>query len=393
MFCTALDGSQVLSHSSLILIAYGHLMVNCRVYGMHLKCDGYFWQNSSEVNVADTAVNLPHEPAAHANQTKEPDSFDNGTRQPDAEPGAVQGPTQFTESDVGCTRPTRQRCKPVRFRTLQPCELVDSEVEVVMDAKRKHRPRTEEQKLRRANLERGPWHCSLCNHKTFTSLTGFRGHVILAHNQNCSWTGRISEFKSDDEKQKVISAVKKSRSHRKRSSASATSRQPVVSEPNEFSGAHVDQVPDLKSNEGSVEPVSSFLNCRQLRLDINTSLENANHGVRSFSDRSLEEFVGDSFLATLLEAPPIVSTTEIGVQALCVGRRSAGVQMPLAGVMYMPAGITFQKLAEIYFRQPEISVRELALQVSCSRDSPLPQEQLNVLEAVLSGMDAGVKHH
>jgi len=53
---------------------------------------------------------------------------------------------------------------------------------------------SEEQKKCRREFERVTWPCSYCECALYTSIAGFRDHMILIHKKNCSWTGVISNF-------------------------------------------------------------------------------------------------------------------------------------------------------------------------------------------------------
>ena len=60
------------------------------------------------------------------------------------------------------------------------------------------RKRSEKEKAKRRNREKGPHPCPLCDHTPFKSISGLRAHVIGVHQKHCSWTKRISDLKPAD---------------------------------------------------------------------------------------------------------------------------------------------------------------------------------------------------
>lgn len=81
------------------------------------------------------------------------------------------------------------------------------------------------------------------------------------------------------------------------------------------------------------------------------------------------------------------STTFFSVQTTNVPRRSAGTQTPLASPLYLPDGVTLDRLVQLLHSAPEVSVTELTLQLSRGRPCAIPQEQMVIVELILRGMD------
>jgi hypothetical protein len=85
--------------------------------------------------------------------------------------------------------------KPARFRRLAVSDMDYESVQPVGGAsKRVRRPRTEAEKLRRREINRGPFSCPYCTRPPFQHRSGFRRHIILTHHMHCSWSGAIRPF-------------------------------------------------------------------------------------------------------------------------------------------------------------------------------------------------------
>ena len=92
--------------------------------------------------------------------------------------------------------------------------------------KRKRSIRSEAQKRRRAEVRKGPWTCTFCDHEPYNSITGYKAHVVLQHDHYCSNIGKVEPFGSDEQRQRTVDSVKKGRGHRSRQK-STTSTTPA----------------------------------------------------------------------------------------------------------------------------------------------------------------------
>jgi hypothetical protein len=94
--------------------------------------------------------------------------------------------------------------KPARFRRLAVNDMDYESVQPVGGAsKRVRRPRTEAEKLRCREINRGPSSCPYCTRPPFQHRPGFRRHIVLTHHMYCSWSGAIQPFA--DEAKEIMS--------------------------------------------------------------------------------------------------------------------------------------------------------------------------------------------
>jgi hypothetical protein len=89
----------------------------------------------------------------------------------------------------------RDTGKPTRFRRVAVNNMDYESVQPVGGAsKRVHRPRTEAEKQRRREINRGPFSCPYSTRPPFQHRSGFGRHVILTHHMHCSWSRVIRPF-------------------------------------------------------------------------------------------------------------------------------------------------------------------------------------------------------
>jgi hypothetical protein len=88
---------------------------------------------------------------------------------------------------TGVKRSRRGVQRPVRFRTVHAMEPELATTATTSD-KRKlvRRPRTDAQKMRRRELNQGPFSYAYCDRKFFRCLSECRRHIVLNHGMNCS---------------------------------------------------------------------------------------------------------------------------------------------------------------------------------------------------------------
>jgi hypothetical protein len=110
-------------------------------------------------------------------------------------------------------RPKREHKLPIRFRrTKLDCNLMEMDIDKVGKRKR----RSDEQKKRRREFERGPWPCSYCDCAPYTSSAGYRDHMILVHKKSCSWTGVVGDFADDETAANVGDHIRSQRAKKRR---------------------------------------------------------------------------------------------------------------------------------------------------------------------------------
>jgi hypothetical protein len=107
--------------------------------------------------------------------------------------------------------------KPARFRRLAVSDMDYGSVQPVGGAsKRVRRPRTEAEKLRRREINHGPFSCPYCTRPPFQHRSGFRRHIILTHRMHCSWSGAIRPFADEVEETRVHAVLVRGGQHRRR---------------------------------------------------------------------------------------------------------------------------------------------------------------------------------
>jgi hypothetical protein len=85
--------------------------------------------------------------------------------------------------------------KPARFRRLAVNDMDYESVQPVGGAsKRVRRPRTKAEKLRRREVNSGPFSRPYCTRPPFQHRSGFRRHTVLTHHMHWSWSGAIRPF-------------------------------------------------------------------------------------------------------------------------------------------------------------------------------------------------------
>lgn len=133
--------------------------------------------------------------------------------------GSVAPSTDATTSTYDL-RPSTSRRLPARLRGIKTTSGNDSHTTMENSlatpaAGRKPRvPRTDEQKRQRRERERGPWTCPLCSRPPYVSIAGLRGHVVLVHQQYCTWRGNVKPFDDDDHRRRIEETMRAGRRHR-----------------------------------------------------------------------------------------------------------------------------------------------------------------------------------
>ena len=133
-------------------------------------------------------------------------------------PPAAAEETQSTgqpSSRIGIKRERREIRRPVRFRMIKQAGEME---EADQPPKRRRYGRTPAQKQRRKERNRGPFLCTICAHE-LQHISGLRQHVILTHRRDCSWTGQVAEFASQEDAERAVAAARARGQHRSRRTA------------------------------------------------------------------------------------------------------------------------------------------------------------------------------
>jgi hypothetical protein len=114
-------------------------------------------------------------------------------------------------------RPQRVRRPPARYRQLHHDRSVGiqsgvaTKVGVAVEANQNgQRPHAADgSRLHRRHRERGPWQCPECDQPPIGDITTFLQHMVLQHNQYCSWSGHIRPFADDIEAERIRRVIGK----------------------------------------------------------------------------------------------------------------------------------------------------------------------------------------
>jgi hypothetical protein len=130
-------------------------------------------------------------------------------------------------------RPAKNLRPPGRFRRITACcdanvanRIDNSELTVMASVpnaaitlsnakirRRRRGPRTQEQKDRRREKERGPWQCPLWERKAFASVSGLRRHAALVHCQYCIWSGVMGPLCDGEHEKRAMDMIHRGRRH------------------------------------------------------------------------------------------------------------------------------------------------------------------------------------
>lgn len=116
-------------------------------------------------------------------------------------------------------------CFPLKFKYIDYSSL-----EMADSSTRKRPKDSEGRRMYRRNREKGPWTCADCDVHAMGDITTFRRHVVLKHDNHCSWSGHIRPFHNASERQRTLDVISKSGKHRKISTAKVNSDPVVQSE-------------------------------------------------------------------------------------------------------------------------------------------------------------------
>jgi hypothetical protein len=167
---------------------------------------------TTEAAVAETGDNTGEiDTGAQQHVTHRPSEVDTGVQQ-DVMHRRFERGTGLELTQTGrIVRPQRVRRPPAQYRQLHHDQSVGiqsgiaTKVSVAVEANQNgQRPRaTDGSRLHRRHQERGPWQCPECDQRPIGDITEFRQHMILQHNQYCSWSGHTRPFADDIEAERI----------------------------------------------------------------------------------------------------------------------------------------------------------------------------------------------
>jgi predicted aspartyl protease len=173
---------------------------------------------TAEAAVAETGDNTGEiDTGAQQHVTHRPSAVDTGVQQ-DVTHRRFERGTGLESTQTGqIVRPQRVRRPPARYRQLHRDRSVGIQSEVatkvgvaVKANQNGQRSRaTDGSRLHRRHRERGPWQCPQCDQPPIRDIATFRQHVVLQHNQYCSWSGHTRPFADDIEAERVRRIISK----------------------------------------------------------------------------------------------------------------------------------------------------------------------------------------
>ena len=214
-------------------------------------------------------------------------------------------------------------------------------------------------KIRRRIRNKGPWHCKLCDREPFHSITGFRNHTIINHGMDCSWTGVVRPARDVSHLTRITEDAKLSRGHRERDGGPKRQR-PTTEKRAED--------PPVSEPEVSTE----LPRLRRCRVVLSPYVAETPAIVRVVDNAT--------------ETPRRVSDVDTATQTERMGRRSAESQTPLMGAMYLPDGLSLERILDVVHAHPGLSSSALVDLIGRERPDGLPSEQYLILELVVRGM-------
>ena len=212
-------------------------------------------------------------------------------------------------------------------------------------SKAKRSGRTAAQKKLRHERNKGPWTCGFCEH-------GFRNHSIIEHQQNCSWTGKVTAPNDGDHLTALTSSVRRSQLH-------ISVKRRREANPHEEESSSSDLTPPA-------------IRCCRIRMSPPSGL------------------ISTSTSRTQSAGPPQTPENEIPIiddaRSKRVGKHSVECQTPLTESLFLPEGLTLQLLLDIVHANPGLGADSLMRLVCQSRPVGLPDQQYVVVQLVLHGM-------
>jgi hypothetical protein len=167
---------------------------------------------TAKATVAETGENIGEiNTGAQQQVTHRPSEVDTGVQQDVTHRRFQRGTGVESTQTKRMVRPQRVRRPPARCRQLYHDRSVGiqsgvaTNVNVAVEASQHgQRPRAADgSPLQRRHRERGPWQCPLCDQPPVGDITTFRRHMVLQHNQYCSWSGHTRPFADDIEAERI----------------------------------------------------------------------------------------------------------------------------------------------------------------------------------------------
>ena len=213
-------------------------------------------------------------------------------------------------------RRERKASRPVRFLKLHAMEF-ENESAITASGKRKrvHKPRTEGQKQRRREINQGPFTCAYCSHAPFRHRSGYRRHIVLQHNMNCSWAGNVTPFESEEQEVRIRASLYRSGCHRKTGNVSRLETHGLTlpeqqTVPVHSAEASTTSLEHTEVTEGQGDAVPAIFRIYQMPNEQTIPDNNAESGrfpsvtTSDFSDSPLQSILHEFGLTADLFRPP-----------------------------------------------------------------------------------------
>ena len=305
----------------------------------------------------------------------------------------------------------------------------------------KRKRRSDEQKKRRQEFEKGPWPCSYCECTPYTSIAGFRDYMILVHKKNCSWTGVVCDFTDKETEERIGDHIRSQRAKKRRRTTKPTASAEPESSPSTSLGL-ADQetttqpgtclLSTAANNQPELQDVGSEASIIRLLAgspsasDVVNELEiygdaawtpdpamldgwNALLGLDtgagvtdpqpavSASDNVEGSANIDQGKVSLHEvgimtdviksdfAVQVVPSYDVGVQTVTTSHNSA-TQTPRSGGRYLPEGISLKRVLEELQESPDLSLGEIRGRLLAELQQQPSNEAINLLNFMLCAM-------
>ena len=267
--------------------------------------------------------------------------------------GAAKQPTHYSLRTPG------QRTLPARFRCIQTASNETNGCITMESSNAKRRGRTMAQKNSRHERNKGPWTCGLCKRDAFGSIAGFPNHTIIAHQQNCSWKGKVTAPTDGDHLATLTSSVRRSQLH--------------------LSAKRQREANQLDEESSSTDQTPPATRCCRIRLSPRSDSPSTSPSQEIVVSATSQQVLDNALIRNPI---PIIEA----VRSTRVGRHSVQCQTPLTESLFLPEGLTLQLLLDVVHANPGVGADSLVGLVCQSRSLGLPDQQYIVVQLVLHGM-------
>jgi hypothetical protein len=243
----------------------------------------------------------------------------------------------------------------------------------------------------------GPFPCTECDRAPFGHRSGLRRHVIRVHGLNCSWSGRVTPFLNEEERNRVTASVKRSGQHRRPGSSPSPKVKKVDSSSVEPEQLAVMPGQKVVGFVRRLRAEPTLTDASALELNIGDLLSG---WTAAGMDTSLLDVPDQqTVVATTQDAwtqavsqtdaqiQAVVDVKDVGAQAMPEAR-GTGSQTPRDGTFYLPPGVGITQLLDMMFEHSTASIRNIVDAITAGYQPPLPDDVYQVVELMVRSMVA-----